>query len=50
MKQAGYILIAIGLALFIFVLYSYFKGRNKLHSPVPEEQGVKVIFITPSEK
>jgi hypothetical protein len=49
MKQFGYILIAIGLALLVFVLYSFFQNRNRLHSPIPEEKGVKVIFITPTK-
>lgn len=50
MKQLGYILIAFGLALLVFVLYSFFEEKNQLHSPVPEEKGVKVIFITPTKE
>ncbi len=41
------VLIAIGLALFLFVIYSFMKERNRVISPVPQEQGVKVIFVTP---
>lgn len=49
MKTIGFILIAIGLALAVFVTWSWFSSRNQLISPVPEGEGVKVIFITPSE-
>lgn len=49
MKQLGYLLIAVGLALLVFVLYSFFQNKNRLHSPIPEEKGVKVIFITPTK-
>lgn len=50
MKKFGVILIAAGLALLIFVLYNFVKEKNKMASPIPEEQGVKVIFVTPSGK
>ena len=47
MKKVGLVLIATGLALLTFVLFNFFKERNKIASPIPEDQGVKVIFITP---
>ncbi len=47
MKVVGMILISIGLALGLFVIYSFMKERNKIISPIPQEQGVKVIFVTP---
>jgi len=49
MKRLGFVLIAVGLALFVFVLYSFLSQGNHLHSPIPEEKGVKVIFVTPSK-
>ncbi len=49
MKNVGVILIAIGLALIIFVAYNFFQESNKMASPIPEEKGVKVIFVTPSK-
>lgn len=49
MKKVGVILIAAGLALLIFVLYNFVREKNKMASPIPEEQGVKVIFVTPSK-
>lgn len=49
MKKLGYILIAFGLALLLFVFYSFLEEKNKIHSPVPEEKGIKVIFVSPSK-
>jgi len=49
MKRFGFILIAIGLALLAFVLFNFLKERSKMASPIPEEKGVKVIFVTPSK-
>lgn len=47
MKRVGLVLIAFGLALLVFVLFNFVKDRNKVASPIPEDQGVKVIFVTP---
>lgn len=47
MKNIGLILIAIGFALLCFVFYNFVKERNQIASPIPEDKGVKVIFITP---
>lgn len=49
MKTIGIILISIGLALLIFVVYNFIKEGNKLTSPIPEDTGVKVIFVTPTK-
>lgn len=49
MKIVGAILISIGLALLLFVIFNFVKERNQMVSPIPEEKGVKVIFVTPSE-
>ncbi len=49
MKYLGLILIAIGIALLLFVGYGFLKERNKIASPIPEEKGVKVIFVTPTK-
>jgi hypothetical protein len=43
-KAIGYALIAVGLALLAFTLYTYFMGRSHLISPVPDDRGVKVIY------
>ncbi|HLC94809.1 MAG TPA: hypothetical protein VJH96_04560 [Patescibacteria group bacterium] len=46
MKTVGFILIAAGAALLIFVVYSFIESKiNTLHSPVPEKEGIKVIYI-----
>lgn len=49
MKYLGFLLIVVGLALFAFVIYSFFQTKNRLISPIPEGQGVKVIFVTPTQ-
>jgi hypothetical protein len=49
MKRLGLVLIAIGLALLIFVIINFIKEKNKMASPIPEEEGVKVIFVTPGK-
>lgn len=49
MKNIGIFLIVFGIAILIFIGYNFLKDRNRIISPVPEERGVKVIFITPSK-
>ena len=49
MKIIGSILIAIGIALLLFVAFNFINERNRTVSPVPEEKGVKVIFVTPTQ-
>lgn len=49
MKRLGIFLIVVGLALIIFLTYSFFAEKNRLKSPLPEEEGVKVIIVTPSK-
>lgn len=49
MKALGIILIAIGIALLVFISYNFIKDKNKIASPIPEDKGVKVIFVTPSK-
>ncbi|MBW7959886.1 hypothetical protein H3C65_00105 [Patescibacteria group bacterium] len=50
MKKVGIALIMIGLALLIFFFFNFIKEKNKIISPIPEEQGVKVIFVTPRQE
>jgi len=47
MRTFGVILLSIGFALFIFIIYLFVKDRNKMISPIPQDTGVKVIIITP---
>lgn len=48
MKAFGIILVGVGVALFLFVFISSFSQQNKMISPVPEQQGTRIIFVTPS--
>ena len=50
MRNFGLILIAVGIALLMFVSYNFIKEKNKMASPIPEDKGVKVIFVTPANK
>lgn len=49
MKNIGLFLIAVGAALFIFIAYNMIKENNRVLSPIPEDKGVKVIFVTPNK-
>lgn len=49
MKKLGIVLVAVGLALLIFIGYNFVIERNSLKSPIPEEEGIKVIYVTPSK-
>lgn len=49
MKLIGAVLISIGLALLFFVVFNYLKEKNRTVSPLPEDKGVKVIFVTPTK-
>jgi len=48
MKIIGVVLISFGLALIIFVVYNFVKAQGEIVSPIPENTGVKVIFVTPT--
>ena len=49
MKIVGSILITIGLILLFLTVFFFIKGRNQMVSPIPDEKGVKVIFVTPTK-
>ena len=49
MKGFGIVLIAVGIALLMFVTYNFIKDKNRIASPIPEDTGIKVIFVTPSQ-
>jgi len=49
MKTVGYVFLILGLSLLIFVFIGFLKNQNKIHSPVPENKGIKVIQITPEK-
>lgn len=49
MKTLGIILISIGIALILFIAYTLLREKNKVISPIPEDTGIKVIFVTPTK-
>lgn len=48
MRIIGIILVSIGLALFAFIAFNLLRDRGEMISPVPQDNGVKVIYVTPS--
>ncbi|MBI1863491.1 hypothetical protein HYS00_05240 [Candidatus Microgenomates bacterium] len=48
MRIFGLLLVIVGLGVAVFVGYLFMKDRDRLVSPVPQENGVKVIYITPT--
>ena len=49
MKNIGFILISIGLALMLFIFYNFIKEKNKMTSPIPDNKGVRIILISPTK-
>jgi hypothetical protein len=49
MKIVGIILIGMGLALLFFTVAGLFIDTGKTVSPVPESQGVRVIYVSPAK-
>ena len=49
MKSVGVVLIGIGIAMLLFVIYTFVSEQNRIVSPIPDEQGVKVIFVSPGK-
>lgn len=49
MRVIGLILIAVGVGLLLFGIYNFVRERNRLVSPIPEKEGVRVIFVTPTK-
>ena len=49
MKKVGVILIGVGLALLIWGLYSYLTNQTRFISPIPEDNGIRVIYISPTQ-
>ena len=48
MKVIGMLILACGFAFLLFVGYTFIKSNDKIVSPIPEEKGVKVIFVSPT--
>jgi len=49
MKYLGILLTLIGLVLMVVVIFDYFRELNRVKSPIPDDKGIKVIFITPTK-
>lgn len=49
MKFVGITVVGIGLAFLAFVLFQYFQKEQTTLSPVPIQEGIKIIYITPKK-
>ena len=49
MKKLGLLFIAVGLALILFVIYNIVIEKSRTLSPIPENKGVRVIFVSPTK-
>lgn len=49
MKLIGTGFIALGFALLIFSIYLFFINRDEVVSPIPDNEGVRVIFVSPTK-
>ncbi len=50
MKNIGILLIAVGLGVLAFIIYTLVFRNKGIVSPVPETQGIKILYITPGSK
>lgn len=48
MRAFGLLFIIAGLAIAAFVVYLLLHQSDHVLSPIPQENGVKVIFVTPT--
>lgn len=49
-KLIGLIVIGLLLAGLLYFLYKMFFSEKPIRSPLPEDEGIKVIFVTPGVK
>lgn len=50
-KMIGSLLISIGILLICFIIFNIFvNNSDALVSPIPHQNGVKVIYVTPEKK
>jgi len=48
-KLIGLVVIGLIIAGFLYLLYSMVFTEKPLRSPLPEDLGIKVIFVTPAK-
>lgn len=49
MKVFGYFILLLGIVFLILFIVGFFQEKNKIYSPIPEKEGIKVIQITPTK-
>lgn len=48
MKIVGIVFILLGLILSLVAFINYFRSNNAIISPIPDQNGIKVIIVSPS--
>jgi len=48
--MVGFVLLAVGLGVLAFIVYVIITQGGEISSPVPDQKGVKVIYITPGSQ
>jgi len=43
-KILGFVILGVGVLMFVYFLYSFIFDKNRMISPVPDDKGVKVIY------
>lgn len=46
-RRAGFLLIAFGISMMLFVGYLFYQDNNHVLSPIPDDSGIKVIILSP---
>lgn len=49
-KVIGVLVMGLLVAALLFGVFSIFSREPAFYSPLPEEEGINVIFITPADK
>lgn len=48
-KVLGITLLSCGIIFLSFIVMTLFRGEEKPLSPIPDQDGVKVIYVTPKK-
>lgn len=43
-------MLGIGLALLLYVGYIFLQNKSEFVSPIPNESGIKVLYLSPTQK
>jgi hypothetical protein len=49
MRLFGLLFILLGITILLYISFTYFREKDVVVTPLPEEKGVKVIIVTPTK-